>query len=583
MGKGACFVCLVCLFGAMSCLGSGPSLNGLGAACDAPADCSAGFTCYDKTCHIKAQRPSDCPSAAPDYVAAEGICKGPELLSNQLDEVQVMGLTPPAGACGGTASGDAVMRFVLLGADRGSIGPLDSLGSQQVDFGRDSLSLSDAALFELPDVACDACAQRGMACGVSTATYGQELARCNAPTGVSSKEPSFLGARDKDLAFALLVENTASLTGRLPASVGYLFPDRDGDGVTDAQWSTQSTLEPERATDTFNSRSMLVTQLQTSWKVMAKRAAERRNREAWFGMWTFGGAAASLESLLPGGAELASFGEGAAEDGGQVDQAVSAFFGSQVRAEEAGIYEAMLAIITSVDRLGRADLAGADKLLVVFVDGPDELRHQALSADKVIEEARAKGVKIVIVHLDPAVKRMSSSGEPYFVDVPSYVERQEACGSDFECHNFEECRQTTGYATQQGQSPEQPAGVNLNANYCHLKRDSSGRVGPVDEYARIACETGGGYIYVPASGLGGELAARAGWLPFVQDGLWEVPVELEALARGEVASDQPYKVQLNVSATVLGVQKAQSMSQLGLEFGEGDARDTRQILFSEQR
>jgi hypothetical protein len=504
-------------------------------------------------------------------------------LDNEFNDVQTLGLTPPAGSCGGTTNGDAVMRFVLLDSQRSSIGPEDSLGSQQVDFGRSSLTLSNAALFELPDVECSsgACEQAtSMACQVSDSSYDEALARCNKATGISSLDPKFVGSRDKDLVFTLLVENTASLTGRLPASVAQLFPDRDGDGVTDGQWSTQGLQEPERATDTFNSRSTLVSQLQTSWKAMATRALKSRNREAWFGMWTFGGASSSLVSMLPGESQLVRTGSGAAQDDGQVDQAVSKYFSTSVRTEEAGIYEAMLAIITSSDRLAKPELDGADKLLVVFVDGPDELRRPALSADKVIEEAKAKGVKIIVVHLDSPVKLMSSAGEPYFVDLPSYVEKQDPCMADSECNNFEECRPTTGYATQQGQSPEQPIGLDLSKSYCHIKRDSRGRVGPVDEYSRIACETGGGYIYVPSPGLGSELGTRAGWLPFVQDGLWEVPVALDALTRGDVAPDQGYKVQVNVSATVLGVQKPQSMSQLGLELGEGDARDSRMILFS---
>jgi hypothetical protein len=501
-------------------------------------------------------------------------------LDNEFNEVQTLGLTPPVGACGGTTDGNATLRFVMLDSQRNTIGAGDSLGSQAVQFGRNDLALSNAALFDLPDEACDGtCDQMRLSCQVSDATFDSSLARCNRQSAVSSQDPVFVGSRDKRLVFTLLMENTTSLTGRLPSEMSNLFPDSDGDGMTNAQWSTQALQEPERATDPGNARTSMASQILTSWKAMATRAVSARNSEAFFGMWTFGGGTAGLKSMLPGEAELVRAGSGAASGGGAVDTALASYASLPLRTEIASVYESMSAVLTNTEGMARADVNGADKLLVVFVDGPDELRNPLFSADKVITDAKAVGARVIIVHLDSSVTlRSPMAMEPYFIDTPSYIERQTACASDASCHNFEECRKTTGYATAQGQTPTLPAGVDLSATFCHVKRDENGRVGPIDDYARIACETGGGYVYVPEPGQTGELGARAGWLPYVQDGLWEVPVTFDALARGDVEGGQGYKVQLEVSATVLDVQKPQSMSQLGLPLG--NERDSRLVLFS---
>jgi hypothetical protein len=512
-------------------------------------------------------------------------------LDNEFNDVQTLGLTPPAGQCAGTTDGGAVLRFVLLDSQRNTIGPEDSLGSRQVDFGGSgSLVLSNAALFELPDEACmegDMCGQPNLACQFAPTISSDEegLRRCSRGTGVALRgNPTFVGSRDKELVYAVLIENTSSLTGRLPEAFGSLFPDRDGNGMTDQQWTTQTLQEPARATDALGGRNVMALRMASSWKDMAERAVRTRNRDVWFGMWTFGDGTSGLRSMLPGDAQLTRAGSGAVSEGGAVDQAVQQYFNvsAQPQTQKASVYEAMANVINNVNALGRPEIASAPKALVVFVDGPDELRNKMLSAQKVIDDAKAKGVRVYIVHLDSAVEVASPAGEPYFPDLPDYVEaqRDDACVTDADCRNYEECRPTTGYATASGQTPTLPANVDLTKSYCHIKRGSDGRVGPIDEYARIACETGGGYIYMPSPGGSDELGERAGWLPFVLDGLWEAPVVFDSLQRGEVAGGQGYKVQLDVSATVLGVQKPQSMSQLGLQRGQGDARDSRLVLFS---
>lgn len=104
------------------------------------------------------------------------------------------------------------------------------------------------------------------------------------------------------------------------------------------------------------------------------------------------------------------------------------------------------------------------------------------------------------------------------------------------------------------------------------KRDANGRVGPIDDYAQVACATGGGYIYVPEPEA---LSNQLSWLPRVLDGLWEVPVEVNALDRGDVEGDQAYQLQMNMTLTFDGTSCPYSLSQKGTL----QSSDTRTVVF----
>ena len=151
--------------------------------------------------------------------------------------------------------------------------------------------------------------------------------------------------------------------------------------------------------------------------------------------------------------------------------------------------------------------------------------------------------------------------------------RLDGCASDDECKNFEECRPTTAYANGPGQPVTQPTVERRALSFCHPKRDDNGRIGPIDDYAVIACETGGGYIYVSQSGT---LPANMGWLPFALDGLWELPVSVDVFGRGQLGAGEAHLLQVNMQVTLGGRTITQSASQLG----STSANDNRPVLFS---
>jgi hypothetical protein len=548
---------LLCACAAGCFAGSTPQTSEMTKPCDTDAVCGASGVCYQGICGKRAIEPQACAEGelffTEQKICARVECEAPDVLQDNVcveDTVDVyaptlMRLGAHAGSCDGVSDDVAQLRFVVTDG-LGSIDP--GVVAQRGGF---SVALDEVELFEpQPERACVAqCGQRAMTCGptLEGADALPELTRCHAPLRASASAPRFVATKP-DRVFALLMENTTSLTGRLPASMEQLYPDRDGDGITDAQWSTQLLQEPERATDARSGRYLLANQLLADLQTVVWRAQDA-GHEAWLGMWTFGGAPSSLASMLSGDAQLGALG---------LDVAVHYASQTPMR-EEAAIYEAMLAIITHNERLAKPELSDAEKMLVVFVDGPDEQRSATQSAERVIEEARARKVKITIIHLDPSIPKKSASGEPYLPDLPSYVERQAPCGSDADCHSFEQCRQTTGYALLKDQPPMIPANVDLTQKYCHIKRHpADGRTGPIDAFAQIACETQGNYIYVPDAGDAGDFAARANGLVYTLEGSWESEVTLDGL--GALKRAQPYKVQLKATVTLQDSAKIDARS-----------------------
>jgi hypothetical protein len=179
-------------------------------------------------------------------------------------------------------------------------------------------------------------------------------------------------------------------------------------------------------------------------------------------------------------------------------------------------------------------------------------------------------VRIFIVHFERQVETALPSGVPLLPDLPDYVNGQSECTSDDECKNFEECRSVTAYANRDGSMVQVPAGK-TTGSFCALRRDDNGRIGPVDEYAQIACETGGSYMYFPDVESLGE---KINFLPYAMDGLWEVPLTLDAYNRGELPAGEPFNIQAEFQVTIDGLQRSKNLSQDGLYY------DDRRVLFA---
>jgi len=481
--------------------------------------------------------------------------------------VEAIGMTPLAGSCDGSTA-KAEIRFVMIADDATAIRPNDIISNQLVNLTRDSVEITDSRLYELPDVECDtsSCVYPGdgFTCGIGTTTDDAKLRRCNRDLTVSVGDVSFASDTDRPQLFAMIVENSGSLDGWLPSDVGAYYVDWDGDGF--AEGFPDVNLVVARATDRSKNRVVAFNQVANTWRDAA-RMAVNENRRTLFGMWQFSGSSTadvrSLVALTPSGQVWTD----------QAATAISAVNQLETAGQRrANVYQAMSTVLE--EAMADSEYANYDKTVVVFVDGPDDLRLNAFNEARVIAAAKAVNARLFIVHVDPSVATQGIEGLPFFRDDPRYIEDQDPCSSEESCENFEECRRPLSYAS----TPNAPVEISTNETYCLPKRDDNGRIGPIHAYQRIACETDGSYIYVTSATA---LRNRMQWLPHTMDGLWKVETTLDAFENRRVAAGEGFKVQgaLRVGLGTRNLSFIMSQTgdeRAGTQFAD---QDTRGVLF----
>lgn len=477
------------------------------------------------------------------------------------DRIGTFGITPIAGSCEGS-DGAAMLRFVMVADDRTPIRPDEVVANKIVSLEREDLNLSDGKLFELPDVACsDSCVFSEFACDVANAAYSATQKRCLREADVAiSSQVQFDSDITQPQALGLLIENSGSLDGWLPADVGNKAPDTDGDGTADGQFDTS--LKTGRASDRAGNRKVAFRQLASSFGLVSA-AALNGDRKSFFGAWQFSGTStAGVQSLV---AKATPAGTEWTEQPGIVTNAIEQI--TNTAQDRGNVYQAMAEVLEN--SYGADVVAAEDKMLVVFVDGADDLRLTNFDADRVISAANDANVHVYIVQLDSAIDAS------LLRDDPRYIEQQDNCTSDADCLNFEECRAPINYSVNLGGAVENPA----MGTYCLPARDDNGRLGPVQDYQRIACATEGAYIYVPSSKA---LSNRMAYLPYALDGLWKVETTIDAFENGEVPANEPYKVQSSFTVTLGDRARTFTFSQTGdpLVGPTDDDQDTRTVIFS---
>jgi hypothetical protein len=116
--------------------------------------------------------------------------------------------------------------------------------------------------------------------------------------------------------------------------------------------------------------------------------------------------------------------------------------------------------------------------------------------------------------------------------------------------------------------------------YCMPDVREDGRLGPIADYARLACATKGGYIYLknPRTDIEGAMS----WLPYTMDGLWEAEFSVSALqsTREDFAPGEAIRVQSSVDITAGGTRHSINFSQIGgnHESTAPQSGDTRSVL-----
>ncbi len=500
-----------------------------------------------------------CALTGCDTVARIGFDK------REFQNVRPLGFTSVAGSCDGS-EGALRFRTVFLDGKGLPIRPGEEVNQQVANPAEEDISFTSGNLYDLPDVTCGGdgvMCGAAFTCGIGDMVRGDN--RCIAEANFSATgDPTFLSDTEKPQLFGVLLENSASLDGFLPEAVGQLSMDFDGDGIAESE--LDQSQRGGRETDPQRARRQSITSLFTRF-IDAHGLATDENRTTGFGLWHFSGtnadAATSLvEEVTPSGSVFTNSLDRAGDARG-------AYLGVNATKERADVYWAMELVLTEY---ADPEYDGHEKYLVVFVDGPSDLRQENRNADTIAAAAAEAGVRIVIVHLDPELSLTTSGGTPLFRDDPQYwsgANAQPECASDDDCFNYEECRNPQGFA----QTPGQPIGQPTDGTYCFPKRnEEDGRTGPIDGYAQIACATGGGYLYLTDAAA---LNSNMSWLPMMMDGLWEVPVSLDTFVRGDAPSGSGFKVSTDIGVTLGGTNQPYSFSE-----GNNAASDTRGVVFS---
>jgi hypothetical protein len=460
------------------------------------------------------------------------------------------------------------LRFVLEADDSTPIQPGEAVARSQVELTDNDIAFSETRVFQTGDQFCGGDAVECtsvFACGNGNPNFETSFQRCLGDGNLFTDGPlQFDSDTTKPQLFGVMMDNGGSLEGWLPTAVGERSFDFDGDGVAESRSSNGP--EGERATDRNRIRFVGLSNLRSTWEIAATNAVPRRT---YFGLWLFSGT--STANVTSPVAEVSPNGQEWIADRKLAESAASEASRIQVSGTRSNVFQAAASVLEGA--YADEQYKDHEKTMVLFVDGPDDLRLPNWSAQRVIDAATSQGVRIFIVHLD-ANTGLGRPDDPLYRDDPRYYANQEACADESACKNFEECRIPQGYADQAG-----PVDMPPTETMCLPKRDNDGRFGPIDEYAQIACETEGGYLYSPSAA---GIPSRMGWLPYAMDGLWQIDVKLDLVENGEIPVDTSNKLQTSFRIAVGGRDRPYDFSQKGDPSAgtEDDDTDNRTVIFS---
>jgi hypothetical protein len=518
-----------------------------------------------------------------------------EFSGRTFQSIHTSGFTPPAsspanpqsceGVMVGAGGGDMRLRFVLADNQTRPIQLGGTVDNRAVELTSDSVELGESALMQTGTCdpsAADQCVEDftcGLAPNIPDEPGNDVCLREDSAFSIADTPEAidFIAETDEHQVYGLLMEGSGSLTGWNPeGSMGAW--DQDGDGVAETPPSNSPVIGEPIATDFRDERFVAADSTRKYWDE-AYLVARAESRKTYYGLWSFNTNIDPTSHVANVAANELPW----TEESTTVRNAMDDYDDETNRNSRANVYEAMQNLITSqydsgaMSALGLARPDSVDKQLVVFVDGYDDMRDEGIaSINSVIEAAKTNNVRVFIVHLDPKLQEPSR-----LRDDPDYLADQEPCGSDADCKNFESCTSPRGYAPTTDGNVELPAGVDANETYCVPNRDEFGRTGPIHDYARLACETSGGYMYVPSADA---LTNNLNWTPLALDGLWEAKLSSGEIRRGRSPTASPLRIHTQLGVTVVGKRQPYQFSQQG-SFGTGgdsssDDFDNRGVIFT---
>lgn len=508
----------------------------------------------------------------------------------QLQSIRPIGLSAPAGGqCGGIED-RGTLKMVLMANDSTPVKPNEDLSLAIVNPTKDDIRFQGGRLFSFPDQTCESgVCPDGMQCSPPPTGIERLGDRCSrsTPLGITG-EPRFVGTQPKKQAIAIVMSNEGRWRGWLPSDVGGYFPV-DADGTAPSSSQRDLSPNPGRAGDSVGTRHGAMRQLSSDLKTLADYVAAE-DREVIYGFWTFSESISTIESWV---GKLAGDNVPWTRRHDRMDRAIEevAEF-PPAQNDRANIYRSAINIIRDgFQAPPGAGESGHDpshwywslfdgvekKTMILIVGGPDEERQNRNNVDALIEIAQQTGTEIHIVHADPPMD------VSLLRDDPKYYEEQSAgCSSDSECKNFEECRIPQFFCDK-----DQPTActsvaypADTSKKVCLPARDENGRTGPIHDYQRLACETGGSYSYIPVMTTG-LLYNRIAGIPFNAEAAWELDVAIDEAA--SLFPGEPFSFGGDLEVTI-GRTATYSFSQFGRVGGEAaipSSWDTRLLFFSQ--
>ncbi len=419
----------------------------------------------------------------------------------QLRTVQPFGIRPQGSQCGDLSSGEASMSLVLL----------DDHGRPVTDGGVD-LSFSDGRLYSLPDVECGDCG------GSLSCEAHQEIGdRCGVDTGLSITDgPTPIGTQPQSQAIAVAISDVGRWRGWYSGDfAGY--HEFNPNGPNEA---LRNDPIQEVAVDRDHIRETALRDMADDWGRLVDRVSDD-GREALFGLWTYGEISSEVISRIENSDPSGSMWTTEPV----VAETASGTAMPSVRQGRSDIYNSIIEILDQGFAADAEAGSAEEQSLVVIVSGHDE--RQRADVDQVIGTANSLGVSVSIVQVD------APRNVDYLRDDWVYYEEQSPCSSDGDCANFEECREPTRYTTNSSTDDEfdvdYPTADQLGNSYCLPAYDENGRIGPIAEFDRLACETGGSYTYVPAADRTGIHNPLQGAV-FAAEAAWEFDFSIDDVA-----------------------------------------------------
>ena len=444
--------------------------------------------------------------------------------------IQPVAMTPQGGQCDGT-NGGATMRVVFFDDADEPIKPGEEVALAFVEPQSDDLNFSDGAFYEMPDVDCsaDSDCQRLHCNSTPSGDIGQ---RCQGNTGVSvSSAPVFVGVEPQSQALAIGMSTVGRWRGWFSTEFdGHYVFNEDGPneplhtGPIDAV-----AADPERA------RIPALRDLGKDWRTL-QHYVSRDGRTSHFGFWLFGESPDTVLSQIiePSPGESLWTQEPAVAESGL----------SNIPSVQSGRSDVYASILEVMNQGFQADeVQNVDHRSVIFlVSGYDERKRQ--DVDAVITEANNQDITVSIIQVDAPRDR------ELLRDDWAYYDGEGPCDDDGDCKNFESCRVPTAYVEEPStDDPDDivyPREEQLGNTYCLPDYDENGRVGPIADYDRLACETGGSYTYVPLASRSMIHDPLEGAL-FAPEAAWEFDLSMADFERLDAGKAHLLETSLEVT------------------------------------